>query len=116
MEADNTIAGRAPATKVGGMRVPNADHQVPLVRKNHEKKPEANKEENNEDEREIERSERFEYERLTRQAAAERQAREYQNHPKNEKLNSFRQRENIFVNQPILHTHSKSGAAALNQQ
>ncbi|KAF9977157.1 hypothetical protein BGZ73_006828 [Actinomortierella ambigua] len=115
MEADSTVAGRAPATKVGGMRIPNADHQVPLVRKDHEKKREVNTEENNEDQRELERAEQFEYEKMTRLAAAERQARDYQNHPKNEKSNNFRQRENIYVNQPILHTHNKSGAAALNQ-
>ncbi|KAG0264335.1 hypothetical protein DFQ27_001277 [Actinomortierella ambigua] len=115
MEADNTVAGRAPATKVGGMRIPNADHQVPLVRKEHDKKRETNTEEDNEDQRELERTDRLEYEKLTRQAAAERQARDYQNHPKQEKTNNFRQRENIHVAQPILHTHSKSGAAALNQ-
>jgi hypothetical protein len=36
----------------------------------------------------------------------------HENQPKNEIINSFRQRENIIVSQPILHNHSKSGAAA----
>lgn len=69
---------------------------------------------NNEDERELEKQDRFEYEKQTRLAAGERLARMQENHPKNEIHNNFRQKENIHVQQPILHTHSKSGAAAQN--
>ncbi|KAG0070042.1 hypothetical protein BGZ89_001546 [Linnemannia elongata] len=88
---------RAPAAKVGGMRVGAPDHPVPV---------------NNEDERELEKTDQFEYEKQTRLAAAERLARMQENQPKNEINNSFRQKENIHVGQPILHNHSKSGAAA----
>ncbi|KAF9092049.1 hypothetical protein BGX29_005204 [Mortierella sp. GBA35] len=109
-------AGRNAATKVGGMRVPAHDHSVPVVRKEHDKKhskDEKDAEKNdNEDERELEKLERFEYEKQTRLAAGERLARMQENQPKNEVTNNFRQRENIHVNQPILHNHSKSGAAA----
>ncbi|KAI9242688.1 MAG: hypothetical protein BYD32DRAFT_99102 [Podila humilis] len=75
----------------------------------------AESEENNEEERELEKTERFEYEKQTRLAAAERLARMQGNQPKNESTNSFRQKENIHVSQPILHNHSKSGAAAMGQ-
>ncbi|KAF9088468.1 hypothetical protein BGX23_007346 [Mortierella sp. AD031] len=102
---------RAPAAKVGGMRVPAADHPVPVVRKEHDRKV-ANTEENNEDERELEKMDKFEYDKQTRQAAAERLARMQENQPKNEVNNTFRQKENIHVGQPILHNHIKSGAAA----
>ncbi|KAG0209207.1 hypothetical protein BGX28_010494 [Mortierella sp. GBA30] len=104
---------RAPAAKVGGMRVGAPDHPVPVVRKEHERK-QANTEENNEEERELEKTDRFEYEQQTRMAAAERLARMQQNQPKKEPTNNFRQKENIQVNQPILHTHNKSGSAAMN--
>ncbi|KAF9292138.1 hypothetical protein BGZ68_010393 [Mortierella alpina] len=109
-------AGHTAATKVGGMRVPAPDHSVPVVRKEHERKlPNDKGDENeNEDERELEKMERFEYEKQTRLAAGERLARMQQNQPKHEPTNNFRQKENIFVNQPILHNHSKSGAAAQN--
>ncbi|KAF9338841.1 hypothetical protein BGZ91_007761 [Linnemannia elongata] len=109
-------AGRTAATKVGGMRVPAHDHSVPVVRKEHDKKhtkdEKEDSEHNNEDERELEKMERFEYEKQTRLAAGERLARMQENQPKNEITNNFRQRENIIVGQPILHNHSKSGAAA----
>ncbi|KAF9214647.1 hypothetical protein BGZ59_003285 [Podila verticillata] len=105
---------RAPAVKVGGMRVSAPDHSVPVVRKEYERKS-AESEENNEEERELEKTERFEYEKQTRLAAAERLARMQGNQPKNESTNSFRQKENIHVSQPILHNHSKSGAAAMGQ-
>ncbi|KAG0216254.1 hypothetical protein BGX28_004619 [Mortierella sp. GBA30] len=110
-------AGHTAATKVGGMRVPAHDHSVPVVRKEHERKLPNEKEdrEDNEDERELEKMERFEYEKLTRLAAGERLARMQENHPKKESVNSFRQKENIHVNQPLLHTHTKSGAAAQPQ-
>ncbi|KAF9544562.1 hypothetical protein EC957_011871 [Mortierella hygrophila] len=102
---------RAPAAKVGGMRVAAPDHPVPVVRKEFERKP-ANTEEDNEDERELQKTDQFEYEKQTRLAAAERLARMQENQPKNEINNSFRQKENIHVGQPILHNHTKSGAAA----
>ncbi|KAF9907866.1 hypothetical protein EC991_010464 [Linnemannia zychae] len=106
-------AGHTAATKVGGMRVPAADHPVPVVRKDHDKKhSKEEKDAENEDERELEKMERFEYEKQTRLAAGERLARMQENQPKKEIHNSFRQKENIFVSQPILHNHSKSGAAA----
>ncbi|CAO3563473.1 unnamed protein product [Mortierella alpina] len=111
-------AGHTAATKVGGMRVPAHDHSVPVVRKEHDRKLSHDKgdenENENEDERELEKMERFEYEKQTRLAAGERLARMQQNQPKNEPINNFRQKENIQVNQPILHNHSKSGAAAQN--
>ncbi|KAF9961380.1 hypothetical protein BGZ72_003862 [Mortierella alpina] len=113
-------AGHTAATKVGGMRVPAHDHSVPVVRKEHERKlpndkgDENENENENEDERELEKMERFEYEKQTRLAAGERLARMQQNQPKHEPTNNFRQKENIYVNQPILHNHSKSGAAAQN--
>ncbi|KAF9571536.1 hypothetical protein EC968_000430 [Mortierella alpina] len=112
-ELDNK-AGHTAATKVGGMRVPAHEHIVPVVRKEHERKlPNDKDDENeNEDERELEKIERFEYEKQTRLAAGERLARMQQNQPKHEPTNNFRQKENIYVNQPILHNHSKSGAAA----
>ncbi|KAG0337354.1 hypothetical protein BG004_007675 [Podila humilis] len=106
---------RAPAVKVGGMRVPAADHPVPVVRKEYERKTEGS-EENNEDERELEKMDKFEYDKQTRIAAAERLARMQQNQPKHEPNNNFRQKENIYVSQPVLHNHSKSGAAAMGQQ
>ncbi|KAG0003173.1 hypothetical protein BGZ65_001939 [Modicella reniformis] len=102
---------RAAANKVGGMRVPAADHPVPVVRKDHEKKAQdkdADKN-SNEEESELEKLERFEYEKQTRLAAGERLARMQENHPKNEANNNFRQNQNIQVNQPILHNHQKSG-------
>ncbi|CAO3567707.1 unnamed protein product [Mortierella alpina] len=105
---------RAPAAKVGGMRVAAPDHPVPVVRKEHERKKADSEEESNEDERELEKTDRFEHEQQTRMAAAERQAKMQQNQPKHEPINNFRQNQNIQVNQPILHTHSKSGAAAQN--
>ncbi|KAG0035170.1 hypothetical protein BGZ81_000091 [Podila clonocystis] len=104
---------RAPAVKVGGMRVSAPDHSVPVVRKEYERKVAS--EENNDEERELEKTERFEYEKQTRIAAAERLARMQENHPKNETNNNFRQKENIYVSQPILHNHSKSGSAAIGQ-
>ncbi|KAF9360790.1 hypothetical protein BGX26_007741 [Mortierella sp. AD094] len=102
---------RTPAVKVGGMRVPAADHPVPVVRKEHERKPEKD-EENNEEERELEKAEKFEHDKQGRLAAAERLAKIQENQPKHEPTNNFRQKENIHVQQPILHTHGKSGAAA----
>ncbi|KAG0376800.1 hypothetical protein BGX24_007193 [Mortierella sp. AD032] len=108
-------AGHTAATKVAGMRVPAHDHSVPVVRKEHDKKQskdEKDSETNNEDERELEKMERFEYEKQTRLAAGERLARMQENQPKNQINNTFRQKENIHVSQPILHNHSKSGAAA----
>ncbi|KAG0254736.1 hypothetical protein BG011_005546 [Mortierella polycephala] len=107
------ITNRAPAVKVGGMRVPAADHPVPVVRKEYERKTQDD-EEANEDERELEKTEKFEYERQTRLAAGERMARMQGNQPKHEPTNNFRQKENIYVNQPVLHNHNKSGAAAQN--
>jgi hypothetical protein len=70
---------------------------------------------NDEDERELEKLERLEYEKQTRLAAGERLARMQENHPRNEVTNNFRQNQNIHVNQPILHTHQKSGAAVVAQ-
>ncbi|KAF9439191.1 hypothetical protein BGZ76_009363 [Entomortierella beljakovae] len=105
--------GRTPALKVGGMRVPAADHPVPVVRKEYERKTEDN-EADNEDEREIEKIDKFEYDKQTRIAAAERLARMQENHPKTEINNNFRQKENFHVIQPILHNHNKSGSAAMN--
>ncbi|GJJ75693.1 hypothetical protein EMPS_08051 [Entomortierella parvispora] len=110
-------AGHSAATKVGGKRVPAADHPVPVVRKEYERKLPEEEEANtadNEDERELEKQDRFEYEKQTRLAAGERLARMQENHPKKEIHNNFRQKENIHVQQPILHTHNKSGAAAQN--
>ncbi|KAG0377094.1 hypothetical protein BGX24_006724 [Mortierella sp. AD032] len=104
---------RAPAVKVGGMRVAAPDHPVPVVRKEHDRKI-ANTEETNEDETELEKTDQFEHDKQTRIAAAERLARMQENQPKNEINNTFRQKENIHVGQPILHNHSKSGAAAQN--
>ncbi|KAF9184665.1 hypothetical protein BGZ51_003208 [Haplosporangium sp. Z 767] len=104
---------RAPAVKVGGMRVPAADHPVPVVRKEYERKSQ-DPEEDNEDKRELEKLEKFEYERHNRLAAGERLARIQGNQPKHEPMNNFRQKENIYISQPILHTHNKSGAAAQN--
>jgi hypothetical protein len=66
----------------------------------------------NEDERELEKLERFEYEKQTRLDAGERLARMHENQPKREINNTFRQKENMPVMQPILHNHTKSGAAA----
>ncbi|KAF9196086.1 hypothetical protein BGZ49_002903 [Haplosporangium sp. Z 27] len=109
-EIENKV-NRAPASKVAGMRVPAADHPVPVVRKEHERKPE-DAEVDNEDERELEKVEKFELDKQGRIAAAERLARIQENHPKHEITNNFRQKENIHVNQPIRHPHSKSGAAA----
>ncbi|KAF9116207.1 hypothetical protein BGX27_004314 [Mortierella sp. AM989] len=108
-------AGRQSANKVGGMRVPAHDHTVPVVRKEH-RNPSADKEaENqNEEERQLEKTERLEHEKQTRLAAGERLARMQENVPKNEVNNNFRQNQNIHVSQPILHNHSKSGAAAMN--
>ncbi|KAG0243223.1 hypothetical protein BGX31_011032 [Mortierella sp. GBA43] len=115
IEAKKT--GRAPATKVGGMRVSAPDHPVPVVRKDHEKKQDKDEDKNTtEDERELEKMERFEYEKQTRLAAGERLARMQENHPKNEFNNNFKQSNNIQVNQPILHTHQKSGGAAISAQ
>ncbi|KAF9994054.1 hypothetical protein BGZ80_007933 [Entomortierella chlamydospora] len=107
-------AGRSSATKVGGMRVPAKDHSVPVVRKEH-RRPSGDKdaEAENEDERQLEKLEQLEYERQA-QAAAERLARIQESIPKNDLNNSFKQKQNIQVNQPILHNHSKSGIAALN--
>ncbi|KAI1314859.1 hypothetical protein EDD11_001635 [Mortierella claussenii] len=108
-------AGHQAATKIGGKRVPAHDHIVPVIKKDHEKKTPADKEaekEKNEDERELEKMERFEYEKQTRIAAGERLARMQENQPKHEFNNNFKQTQNIQVQQPILHTHSKSGAAA----
>ncbi|KAF9179215.1 hypothetical protein BGZ51_005179 [Haplosporangium sp. Z 767] len=112
-EHDNK-AGRPAATKVGGMRVPNADHPVPVVRKEHERKLPLEKadDEKNEDERQLEKQEKFEYERQTRLAAGERLARMQENQPKNQFTNNFKQKQNIYVDQPVLHNHDKSGAAA----
>ncbi|KAF9578666.1 hypothetical protein BGW38_005430 [Lunasporangiospora selenospora] len=105
-------AGHAAANKVGGMRVGAHEHTVPIVRKEHERKPQNEEEtQNNEDERELEKMERFEYEKNTRMAAADRQAKMYNNQPKQETINTFRQKENIQVQQPILHSHIKSGAS-----
>ncbi|KAF9909940.1 hypothetical protein EC991_007743 [Linnemannia zychae] len=104
---------RAPAVKVGGMRVSAPDHPVPVVRKEHDRKA-TETEENNEDERELQKLEQFEYEKNTRLAAGERLARMQENQPKNEINNTFRQKENFHVGQPILHNHVKSGAAAQN--
>ncbi|KAF9426163.1 hypothetical protein BGZ94_006858 [Podila epigama] len=104
--------GRPAATKVGGMRVPEHNHAVPVVRKEHERKQANTDDAQNEDERNLERLERFEYEKQTRLDAGERLARMQENHPKNEATNNFRQKENIYVSQPILHNHQKSGAAA----
>lgn len=87
--------------------LPHREHD-----KKHSKDEKEDPEHNNEDERELEKMERFEYEKQTRLAAGERLARMQENQPKNEVNNNFRQRENIFVAQPILHNHSKSGAAA----
>ncbi|KAG0037550.1 hypothetical protein BGZ82_002321 [Podila clonocystis] len=115
MNSEDNKAGHTAATKVGGMRVPAHDHSVPVVRKEHDVKKAQNENETeaeNEDERNLERLERFEYEKQTRLAAGERLARMQENHPKNESTNNFRQKENIQVCQPILHNHSKSGAAA----
>ncbi|KAF9116340.1 hypothetical protein BGX27_003333 [Mortierella sp. AM989] len=112
-EIENKV-NRAPAVKVGGMRVPAADHPVPVVRKEHERKIE-NKEENNEEERELERIDKLEYDRQTRLAAGERLAKMQQNHPKHEPINSYRQNQNTQVHQPILHTHGKSGAAVQHE-
>ncbi|KAF9579888.1 hypothetical protein BGW38_003675 [Lunasporangiospora selenospora] len=113
---DSNIADRtkrAPASKVGGMRVAAHDHSVPVVRKEYERK-QAEEGEENEHERQLEKTEQFEHEKQARLDAGERLARMQENHPRNEVNNSFRQRENFQVNQPILHTHSKSGAAAMN--
>ncbi|KAF9392399.1 hypothetical protein CPB97_002091 [Podila verticillata] len=116
MNSEDNKAGRSAATKVGGMRVPTHDHSVPVVRKEHDAKKAQNETEaENEDERNLERTERFEYEKQTRLAAGERLARMQENHPKNETTNSFRQKENIHVSQPILHNNTKSGAAAQQQ-
>ncbi|KAF9175785.1 hypothetical protein BGX21_002184 [Mortierella sp. AD011] len=104
---------RAPAVKVAGMRVPAPDHPVPIVRKEFEHKTEKDKEENNEEQRELERAEKFELDRLGRMAAGERLAKIQGNQPKNEPFTNFRQKENIPLTQPVLHNHSKSGAAAL---
>ncbi|KAF8937823.1 hypothetical protein BGZ58_002091 [Dissophora ornata] len=115
-EIDNKViekTNRAPAVKVGGMRVPAADHPVPVVRKEYERKTEA--ETNDEEERELEKTDKFEYDKQSKMAAADRLARMQENQPKHEAQNNFRQKENIFVNQPILHTHNKSGAAASGQ-
>ncbi|KAG0316166.1 hypothetical protein BGZ99_007014 [Dissophora globulifera] len=106
---------RTPAVKVGGKRVPAADHPVPVVRKEYERKVETEESNDNEDERELEKTDQFEYEKNTRIAAGERLARMQENQPKHQPQNNFRQKENIFVNQPILHTHNKSGGAAVNQ-
>ncbi|KAF9304573.1 hypothetical protein BGZ74_001235 [Mortierella antarctica] len=113
MNSEDNKAGRSAATKVGGMRVPAHDHCVPVVRKEHDAKKTQNETEaEDEDERNLERLERFEYEKQTRLAAGERLSKWQENHPKNETINNFRQKENIHVNQPILHTHNKSGSAA----
>ncbi|KAF9898933.1 hypothetical protein BX616_003437 [Lobosporangium transversale] len=107
-------AGRQAATKVGGMRVPAHDHTVPVVKKEHERKPndkDADKKHPNEDERELEKLERFEYEKQTRLAAGERLARMQENQPKHQPNNNFKQTQNIQVHQPVLHNHTKSGAA-----
>ncbi|KAG0369573.1 hypothetical protein BC939DRAFT_460738 [Gamsiella multidivaricata] len=104
---------RAPAVKVGGMRVPAADHPVPVVRKEYERKVEND--EQNEEERQLEKTDQFEQDKMGRIAAGERLARMQENQPKHEPNNNFRQKENIYVNQPILHTHNKSGAAASGQ-
>ncbi|KAF9934909.1 hypothetical protein FBU30_010176 [Linnemannia zychae] len=104
-------ANRAPASKVGGMRVSAPDHPVPVVRKEYERK-QPDTEENNEEERELQKADQFEYEKNTRMAAAERLARMQENQPKREPQNNFRQKENIFIGQPILHNHIKSGASA----
>ncbi|KAF9923143.1 hypothetical protein FBU30_006765 [Linnemannia zychae] len=118
MDSENeNKAGRPAATKVGGRRVSAPDHPVPVVRKEYERKdskdydPDANSDTNWE-EREIEKIERFEYEKLSRLAAGERLSHIQANQPKQQKTNNFRQKENIFVNQPILHNHEKSGSAA----
>ncbi|KAF9944126.1 hypothetical protein BGZ65_012569, partial [Modicella reniformis] len=64
----------------------------------------------------LERTDKLEYDRLGKMAAAERLAKMEENHPKNESHTNFRQKENIVVDQPIRHNHSKSGAAAVGQQ
>ncbi|KAF8933960.1 hypothetical protein BGZ58_006028 [Dissophora ornata] len=114
MNSEIEKAGRSPATKVAGMRVPAHDHSVPVVRKEYEAKKDKDKdeEETNEDQRELEKLERFEYEKMTRIAAGERLAKHYQNQPKHEATNNFKQAQNIYVDQPILHNHIKSGASA----
>ncbi|KAG0303370.1 hypothetical protein BGZ98_006757 [Dissophora globulifera] len=120
MNSDTEMkAGHSAANRVGGRRVSLPDHPVPVVRKEFERKlPEdADKDkEDNEDERELERLEKFEYEKMTRMAEAERQAMSYQNQPKRQFHSNFQQKENIHVFQPILHTHTKSGGAAQSQQ
>ncbi|KAF9902873.1 hypothetical protein BX616_001785, partial [Lobosporangium transversale] len=95
---------RSPAHKVGGMRVPAADHPVPVVRKEHDRKQEAEPE--NEEERQLQKSEQFEYEKQSRMAEADRQAKMYSNQPKHDpKTDNFRQNQNIQVNQPARHNH-----------
>ncbi|KAG0368454.1 hypothetical protein BC939DRAFT_29787 [Gamsiella multidivaricata] len=100
-----------PADKVGGMRVPAPDHPVPVVRKVHEKKDDEDSGVLNADQQELEKLERFEYEKQTRKAAGERLARMYERQPKHEITNNFRQNQNIYVDQPVLHNHEKSGGA-----
>ncbi|KAG0234360.1 hypothetical protein BGX31_004585 [Mortierella sp. GBA43] len=105
---------RTPAAKVGGMRVAAPDHPVPVVRKEHERKTEP--EENNEDERELEKADKFEHDLLGKMAAAERLAKMDGNQPKHDFHSNNRHKENIVIDQPIRHTHNKSGAAAMGQQ
>ncbi|KAF9360314.1 hypothetical protein BGX34_007847 [Mortierella sp. NVP85] len=105
---------RTPATKVGGMRVSAPDHPVPVVRKEHDRKTEP--EEGNEDEQQLEKADKFEHDRLGKMAAAERLAKMEEYQPKHDFHGNFRQKENIVIDQPIRHTHNKSGAAAIGQQ
>lgn len=80
----------------------------------HERKTEP--EEDNEDEQQLEKADKFEHDRLGKMAAAERLAKMDGNLPKHDFHSNFRQKENISIDQPIRHTHNKSGAAAVGQQ